>query len=225
MYKNPYSLLLVSFLVLSLLQGCGTTTMTRNTVGTLGGGLSRGSTIQQGVASWYGPDFHGKKTANGETYDMDDLTAAHKTLPFNTVVRVENLKNGRSVVVRINDRGPYVGDRIIDLSRKAAQEMDMIGPGTAPVRLILVEKGDAPVHASTIRRELFTVQIGSYQSRSDARKKASSVRGATVEQRVANGKTVYRVYYGAYKSREQAERILRRLQSKGIQGYVKQYQN
>lgn len=221
---STYSLFALILIVI-LLQGCGTTTMTRNTIGTMGGGLSRGSVIQQGIASWYGPDFHGKKTANGEIYDMDDLTAAHKTLPFNTVVRVENLTNGRTVVVRINDRGPYVGDRVIDLSRRAAQDIDMIGPGTAPVRLTLMEKGDAPVHPSTIRRELFTVQIGSYESRKDARQKASTVRGATVEQRVANGKTVFRVYYGAYKSREQAERILRRLNAKGIQGYVKQYQN
>jgi rare lipoprotein A len=207
------------------LQACGTTSMTRNAVGTFGNGLSRGSTIQAGVASWYGPDFHGKKTANGETYDMDDLTAAHKTLPFNTVVRVENLDNGRSVVVRINDRGPYVGNRVIDLSRKAAQEIQMIGPGTARVRLVLLEKGDAPVHPSTIRHELFTVQIGSFESRKEARQKASTLRGSSVEQRVANGKTVYRVYYGAYKSRDKAERMLRRLKARGIQGYVKQYQN
>ena len=218
-------LLFSLFLITLFLQACGTTSTTRNTVGTLGGGLSRGSTIQQGLASWYGPDFHGKKTANGEIYNMDDLTAAHKTLPFNTVVRVENLDNGRSVVVRINDRGPYVGDRVIDLSRKAAQEIQMIGPGTARVRLTLLEKGDAPVHPSTIRHELFTVQIGSFESRKEARQKASTVRGATVEQRVANGKTVYRVYYGAYKSREKAERMQKRLSARGIPGYVKQYQN
>lgn len=225
MKQRSYSFLLPLFFSFMFFQACGSVSTTRNTVGTLGGGLSRGSTIQQGIASWYGPDFHGKKTANGETYDMDELTAAHKTLPFNTVVRVENVKNGKKVVVRINDRGPYVGDRVIDLSHKAAQEIDMIGPGTAPVRLILVEKGDAPVHPSTIKHELFTVQIGSFESKNDARKKAATVKGATVEQRVANGKTVYRVYYGAYKSRDKAVKTLRRLQSKGIQGYVKQYQN
>ena len=85
-----------------------------------------GRIIETGVASWYGPNFHGKLTANGEIYNMHELTAAHKTLPFNSIVRVENLSNGKSVIVRINDRGPFVKNRIIDLSRKAAQEIDMI---------------------------------------------------------------------------------------------------
>jgi rare lipoprotein A len=89
----------------------------------------------EGMASYYADEFHGRPTANGETYDMHDLTAAHRTLPFNTRVRVTNLANNKSVVVRINDRGPFVGDRIIDLSLRAAQELSMIGPGTARVTL------------------------------------------------------------------------------------------
>src|SRR5690606_26117103 len=79
--------------------------------------------FDRGVASWYGPGFHGRKTANGEIYDQNEFTAAHRTLPFNTLVRVENLRNGRSVIVRINDRGPFVDDRIIDLSHKAARNL------------------------------------------------------------------------------------------------------
>ena len=94
----------------------------------------RGHT-ETGMASWYGKKFHGRKTANGERYNMNALTAAHRTLPFGTVVRVTNLDNGRSVVVRINDRGPFKKGRIIDLSRKAARELDMIGPGVVKVRL------------------------------------------------------------------------------------------
>ncbi len=90
---------------------------------------------QTGIASWYGNPFHGRQTANGEIYDMNKLTAAHKKLPFNTKVRVTNLTNGKSVIVRINDRGPFVKGRIIDLSRKAARRIDMIGPGTAKVQL------------------------------------------------------------------------------------------
>jgi rare lipoprotein A len=90
-------------------------------------------TVLSGVASWYGPGFHGRTTANGERYNMNELTAAHKSLKFGTKVRVTNEKNGKSVVVRINDRGPYVGSRIIDLSKQAAQAIDMIGPGTATV--------------------------------------------------------------------------------------------
>ena len=89
----------------------------------------------RGNASWYGPDFHGKLTSNGETYNMYDMTAAHKTLPMNTIVKVRNLRNGKTVVVRINDRGPFIATRIIDLSNKAAHKIDMVGIGTAPVEL------------------------------------------------------------------------------------------
>ena len=88
-----------------------------------------------GSASWYGGQFHGRTTANGERYDMNGLTAAHRSLPFGTKVRVTNLRNGRSVTVRINDRGPYVGKRIIDLSRGAAQAVNMIRMGVALVKL------------------------------------------------------------------------------------------
>lgn len=94
---------------------------------------------ETGEASWYGRPFHGRFTASGEVYDMNDLTAAHPSLPFGTRIRVENLDNGRSVVVRVNDRGPFVEDRVLDLSRKAAEELGMIGPGTARVRITVVE--------------------------------------------------------------------------------------
>ena len=110
---------------------------------------------ETGIASWYGPDFHGKYTANGEVYNMNDLTAAHPTLPLPSVVRVTNLDNGRSIVVRVNDRGPYVRGRIIDLSRRAAQLIGMIGTGTAKVRVqilpdesrqavLLAQQGEIP---------------------------------------------------------------------------------
>ncbi len=88
-----------------------------------------------GRASWYGPDFHGKHTSNGEIYNMHDMTAAHKTLPMNTIVKVTNRSNGMSTVVRINDRGPFVATRIIDLSKSAANKINMIGTGTAPVSI------------------------------------------------------------------------------------------
>lgn len=91
-----------------------------------------------GIASWYGPDFHAKKTSNGEIYNMYAMTAAHKTLPMNTVVRVDNLDNGRSTIVRINDRGPFVSGRIIDLSNKAAHEIDMVRKGTARVKVTVL---------------------------------------------------------------------------------------
>ena len=92
----------------------------------------------KGIASWYGPNFHAKKTSNGEVYDMYSLTAAHKTLPMNTVVRVDNLENGRSVIVRVNDRGPFVDGRIIDLSNTAAHQIDMVKNGTARVKVTVL---------------------------------------------------------------------------------------
>lgn len=104
----------------------------------------------KGIASWYGPDFHAKKTSNGETYNMYALTAAHKTLPMNTMVRVDNLENGKSIIVRINDRGPFVKGRIIDLSNKAAHAIDMVRKGTAQVKVTVLgyngelENYDAP---------------------------------------------------------------------------------
>lgn len=97
--------------------------------------------IQDGVASYYAEEFDGRKTSSGETYDMNDLTAAHQTLPFGTVVKVTNKATGRSVIVRINDRGPFLKDRIIDLSRGAAEKIGMIGPGTAEVHLEILEWG------------------------------------------------------------------------------------
>jgi rare lipoprotein A len=105
----------------------------------------------EGIASWYGPDFHSKKTSNGEVYNMYDMTAAHKTLPMNTVVKVNNLENGKSIIVRINDRGPFVKGRIIDLSNKAAHEIDMVRRGTAKVKITVlgyngeIENSNAPI--------------------------------------------------------------------------------
>ena len=98
-----------------------------------------GSSYQSGMASWYGGKFHGRKTANGETYNMNALTAAHKTLPFGTKVRVTNTRNGDSVVVRINDRGPFIAGRVIDLSRAAAGQIGV--SGVAPVKLAILGRG------------------------------------------------------------------------------------
>lgn len=103
-----------------------------------GGDFGQGKTFEQGEASWYGEEYHGRKTASGERYDMNDLTAAHPSLPFGTVVRVENQSNGRSVVVRINDRGPFKKGRVIDLSYAAADQIGMVLSGVAPVRLVVL---------------------------------------------------------------------------------------
>jgi len=101
---------------------------------------------ETGIASWYGNPYHGRTTASGEIYDMEAMTAAHRTLPFHTIVLVENLRNGRSTTLRINDRGPFVRGRTVDVSRRAARELDLIGPGTAPVRLTVL---DSPAAAGS----------------------------------------------------------------------------
>jgi len=95
-----------------------------------------------GISSWYGPNFHGKLTANGEVFDQYGVTAAHKTLPLGTVVRVTNLDNDKSIILRINDRGPYVGDRVLDCSYGAAKKLDFMKKGTANVEIRVIELGD-----------------------------------------------------------------------------------
>jgi len=117
---------------------------------------------EEGIASWYGVPFHGRRASNGEIYDMHKLTAAHRTLPFDTVVRVTNLSNGKSTVVRITDRGPFVDNRIIDLSMAAAQEIDSMGAGVVPVRLEILSGGADPAAG------FFTVQVGAFRDRGNA---------------------------------------------------------
>lgn len=182
--------------------------------------------IGTGVASWYGPGFHGRATANGETYNMNDLTAAHRTLPFNTVVLVENRDNGKSVIVRINDRGPYVDNRIIDLSRRAAREIDMIDSGIATVELFLVEEGDRPITDQNIsNRETYTVQIASFENEREAGNYSQRVSGSRVEAVNISGRIIYRVYYGLYRTAEEAARAQKNLAERGINGFVKQAEN
>ena len=117
--------------------------------------------IQEGTASWYGVPFNGRRAANGEIFDMNTLVAAHRTLPFGSILRVTNLNNGRDVQVRVIDRGPFVGDRIVDLARAAAVALDMIGTGTAPVRIELLSGPNPSVGD-------FTVQVGAFSDRANA---------------------------------------------------------
>ena len=119
-----------------------------------------GDHSETGVASWYGHPFDGRLTANGETYDMEKMTAAHRTLPFGTVLRVENLGNGKTTQVRVNDRGPFVKDRIIDLSHAASQSISM--PGIANVRLRVISM------PPTRGADLFAVQVGAFAQRAEA---------------------------------------------------------
>lgn len=185
-----------------------------------------GQIIGSGIASWYGPNFHGKLTANGETYDMNAYTAAHKTLPFNTVLQVDNVENGKSVMVRINDRGPYSANRIIDLSRRAAEELDMIGSGTASVRLMLIREGDRPVDIQNISsRENFAIQLAAFENESEAVARSNQIEGSRVEKVMIDDKTIFRVYYGSYSNPQEAKDDLDKLSEKGFEGFVKQVEN
>lgn len=181
--------------------------------------------LEDGVASWYGPNFNGKKTANGETYDMYGLTAAHRTLAFNSKVRVTNLDNGKSIVVRVNDRGPYAKSRIIDLSKKAAQDLDMIQAGTARVRLELVEGKKPDLSTFCSLCETYGVQLGSFKNAFDAEILKDKIEGAYVHSGDVNGKLMHRVIYGAYTSKSDAEEALTKLKRKGFDGFVRQLEN
>ncbi len=223
--KSNFTILFLC-LVSFVLASCGTTAR-YNKEDTRLKSLSskKGRVIEDGVASWYGPNFHGRLTANGETYDMHGLTAAHRTLPFNTVVRVENLDNGKSVVVRINDRGPFAKNRIIDLSRTAAEEIDMLGPGTANVQLVLLEGDLENSRTTNLKVATYTVQLGSFQTKDRAYEKSRQIRGSRVEEIRLSSSTVYRVYYGIFTDKDEAQRQRRKLERQGHGGYVKQIEN
>lgn len=171
---------------------------------------------ETGLASWYGPDFHGKPTSNREVYDMYDMTAAHRTLPFGTRVVVTNLENGRAATVRINDRGPFVGGRIIDLSYAAARVLGMIGPGTARVRLDIV-RGSSPPPGSGG----WSVQTGSFISKDNASRlvrelEARGYKGIQLSAYGTPAQVYYRVRVRA-PDETSARALARRL---GADGYV-----
>jgi len=133
---------------------------------------------QEGVASWYGKKFHGKQTSNGEIYDMYAMTAAHKTLPLPSTVRVTNLRNGRSVVVRVNDRGPFVDNRLIDMSYAAAQKLDMIREGTTLVRVEAIGNKSSATTTTAALKDFGTIymQVGAFGEKSNADRMAQRIR-------------------------------------------------
>jgi rare lipoprotein A len=173
-----------------------------------------------GIASWYGPNFHGKLTSNGETYNMHDMTAAHKTFPMNTIVKVLNVKNGRSAVVRINDRGPFVGTRIIDLSNAAAHKIDMVAKGTANVRIEVLgfqSKGSTKIQPTKKLKKTpqdseiadYAIQIGSFSKFEGALKtqqKYDNLDGyKTVIKDIDNGKIrSFKVWLQGFRSEKEA---------------------
>ncbi len=189
--------------------------------------------VEEGLASWYGPGFHGRRTANGERYDMYQFTAAHKVLPMNTYVLVTNLENGRQTIVRINDRGPFVKGRIIDLSYAAARALGMHRQGVARVRLVALGEGHEIKTARgpkivfdkipDLTRGRFYVQVGAFRSLKNARRFSRQLRRLyprveVVRYRRPDGQIFYRVQIFAATSYKAAKRFEAVLEAAGFSG-------
>jgi peptidoglycan lytic transglycosylase len=176
---------------------------------------------ETGIASWYGEDFHGRKTANGEVYDMNAMTAAHRTLPFNIRVRVTNLDNGQKTEVRVNDRGPFVPGRIIDLSRSGAKELGMLGPGTA--RVLVEATGFYPGAAQPMEGN-YAIQVGAFLEKENAYRFREELARRHPKVRVVlwetNTKRFYRVRLGAFRTEEEAKRYFDQLRRENLSGFV-----
>ena len=235
MYRKYFRMLVPALAALLLLGGCGGA-KTWRTGGVSGGKpyTIRGKTyyplqsargfIEEGIASWYGPGFHGKRTANGETYDMYAMTAAHRILPLGTIVRVTNKSNGRSLVLRINDRGPFADDRVIDLSRAAADKLDVVTKGTAPVRIVALgdwpqtasaaaKAGDRPPKLNAGPDGRIFLQVGSFTQQEDAQEMARQMENLGYKGRYFYADKVkrWRVQLGPVASRDMAEDMKNRL--------------
>ena len=177
---------------------------------------------QTGIASWYGPGFHGRTTASGAIYNQYELTAAHQTLPLGTRVMVTNLNNGRSTEVTINDRGPFAKGRILDLSYAAAQTLGMIGPGTTPVRIEVIDSGRHKI--LSIRQSLnYTLQVGSFTQIENAERiKAQLGENYSENSQIlivpvrGGDATYYRVQIGTFATHLEAEGHARQLARKGF---------
>jgi len=179
---------------------------------------TRGPTYQEmGYASWYGKEFDGRPTSSGEIYDMHAFSAAHRTLPLGTVAEVTHLGNGRSVRVRINDRGPFVANRIVDLSYGAAKEIDMADQGLAKVRLVAWPK------KADLSSRCFTVQVGSFLVEENAkrfREKMERYGPASIFLYQTNRQLYYRVRVGEFREEEEAQDLGKRLMGDGFSPLV-----
>jgi rare lipoprotein A len=176
---------------------------------------------ERGIASWYGPDFHGGTTSSGERYDMYAMTAAHKSLPLPSYVRVTNLANGRSVVVRVNDRGPFKKGRIIDLSYVAAARLDMIRDGTATVEVVSIGPGSAPPPVTAAPAARLYAQAGAFADERNARQLAERLQAAgitdvSMDAVRSSGRDLYRVRVGPLASVAAYDALLARLRSAGF---------
>jgi rare lipoprotein A len=200
---------LLILVVLSLLHSLSCATGRRAQDGQVG-------FTERGLASWYGPGFHGRATASGETYDMYDHTAAHKSLPLGTVVEVRNRDNGKRTKVRINDRGPFVRGRVIDLSYSAAEDLDMLGPGTAPIELRVLQTAELATQPGG-----FWLQVAAFQEKSHAKELRNELHSSQPKVQVQSQGGWHRVLVGPFKNRKQAEQAERQLRKLGYYPVLK----
>ncbi|HVT60854.1 MAG TPA: septal ring lytic transglycosylase RlpA family protein [Thermoanaerobaculia bacterium] len=225
-------------LATALLAGCagshGPATLPKTTG-------NAGAPIGRGMASWYGPGFESRRTASGERYDMHGMTAAHPSFPFGTLVQVTNVRNGRQVVVRINDRGPFSKRRVIDLSYAAARELGMLSRGTAEVELAIAGRDEAPPPAvllaanpppspagaeapaagpDRIQELRYTVQIGAFGDPERAAALQREMATNYPEAAVRSDGTWSRVQLGLFPDREQAESLRRELMALGVAALI-----
>ncbi len=185
--------------------------------------------VERGIASWYGPNFHGKRTSSGETYNMHAMTAAHKTLPLPTRVRVKNLSNGKTVTVKVNDRGPFKDNRVIDLSYAAAKKLGVVGPGTAQVEVSALVSGAAkdrpkvrvlPLHSSASDKDDVFIQLGSFGSERNARNllndlNAKKEKPILISRADTDNGVYYRVRLGPLLGLPEADSVHKRLMREG----------
>lgn len=182
-----------------------------------------------GVSSWYGPNFHGRPTANGEIFDQNALSAAHTTLPIPSMIEVTNLENGRTAVLRLNDRGPFADDRILDVSRAAAVQLGFQQQGLARVRVRYLgpPEGVAPagtvapsrIYASNDPGARYRVQAGAFSRRENAealRRRLASAGDVRIEDARSAGRRIYRVFVGSGLGRSEADAVSRALSRYGV---------
>jgi len=180
---------------------------------------------EEGIASWYGPNFHGHKTATGEIYDMTQMTAAHKTLPLPCFVEVKNTLTNKRIIVRVNDRGPYHEGRIIDLSESAAKALDVIGPGTAPVEVRTISHLELEaLKPDTPKGEQVFVQIGAYSNLETARQMLADIKAQTafspnIDKVTSPTKSMYRLRVGPLYDFDAGQDVVNALAFAGVSSY------
>jgi len=192
---------------------------------------------ERGVASWYGKKFHGRPTSSREIYDMHAMTAAHKTLPLPTYVQVRNLRSGKSIIVRVNDRGPFVDNRIIDLSYAAARKLDMIRDGTSIVEVTAINfdapEGNRPTRNTRSRAAVaepaaihgnkIYIQVGAFGSRENAHRSYSMLKTGGIDDALihkSEAPALYRVRIGPISGVVQFDRLVKRLAGLGIRNPI-----